>query len=94
MASLVTRFISLHLFLWGHLKSNIYGTQPTSLEGLCQRIVDEFRRVTPQMLRNVREQFEQNLYYCVDDGCHKLQHLVNYEISKQLNIFNRFLFNF
>lgn len=56
----------LDFFLWGHLKSKIYATQPTSLEDLRQRIVNECLQITPQILQNVRQRFEQNLYYCME----------------------------
>lgn len=66
----------LDFFLWGHLKSKIYATQPTSLEDLRQRIVNECLQITPQILQNVRQRFEQNLYYCMEsDGGH-FQHLL------------------
>ncbi|CAH2016536.1 unnamed protein product [Acanthoscelides obtectus] len=42
----------LDFFMWGHLKSKIYATQPTSLEDLRQRIVNEFFQITPQILQN------------------------------------------
>jgi hypothetical protein len=67
----------LDFFLWGYLKSKIYKTQPASLEDLRQRIVDECRRITPEMLRNVRERFEQNLYSCMEAGGHQFEHLIN-----------------
>ncbi|CAH2010232.1 unnamed protein product [Acanthoscelides obtectus] len=50
----------LDFFMWGHLKSKIYATQPTSLEDL-RRIVNECLQITPQILQNVRQRFEQNL---------------------------------
>lgn len=66
----------LDFFLWGHLKSKIYKTQPQSLNDLRQRIIDECRAITPEMLHNVRERFEQNLYYCMDAGGQQFQHLL------------------
>ncbi|EFN72307.1 hypothetical protein EAG_00103, partial [Camponotus floridanus] len=63
-------------FLWGHLKSKIYETQPASLEDLRQRIVNECHKITPQMLQNVRQRFEQNLYYCMEAGGQHFEHLL------------------
>lgn len=61
----------LDFFLWGHLKSKIYATQPESLADLRQRIVHECHQITPQMLQNVRRRFEENLYHCMAvDGGH------------------------
>ncbi|CAH2003858.1 unnamed protein product [Acanthoscelides obtectus] len=58
----------LDFFMWSHLKSKIYATQPTSLEDLRQRIVNECLQVTPQVLQNVkmelnREHFRAIIYY-------------------------------
>ena len=64
-------------FLRGHLKTKIYATQPTSLEHLQQRIIDECRQITPQLLQNVRERCEQNLYYCMEAKVQHFQHLLN-----------------
>lgn len=67
----------LDFFLWGHLKSKIYATQPESLDDLRNRIINECRQITPQMLNNVRERFQQNLFYCMEvNGAH-FQHLIN-----------------
>lgn len=66
----------LDFFLWGHLKNKIYATQPTSLEDLRQRIVNECRQITSQVLQNVRQRFEQNMYYCMQAGGGHFQHLL------------------
>lgn len=66
----------LDYFLWGHLKTKIYATQPDSLEDLRQRIINECRLVTPEMLQNVRQRFEQNLYNCMDAGGQHFEHLL------------------
>lgn len=62
----------------------MYRTQPASLENLRERIVNECRQINRPMLRNVRERFKQNLYQCMDNGDNQFQHLVNYEIRKDL----------
>ena len=67
----------LDFFLWGHLKSKIYKTEPTSLEDLQNRIVNECRQITPEILQNVRQRFEQNLYDCMENGGGQFQHLLN-----------------
>lgn len=66
----------LDFFLWGHLKSRIYSTPPASLEDLRQRITNECRQITPEMLQNVRERFQQNLYYCMEAGGWQFEHLL------------------
>lgn len=67
----------LDFFVWGYLKSKIYATQPESLDDLRNRIINECRQITPEMLRNVRERFEQNLFYCMEVNGGHFQHLIN-----------------
>uniref|UniRef100_V5G5F0 Transposable element Tc3 transposase n=1 Tax=Anoplophora glabripennis TaxID=217634 RepID=V5G5F0_ANOGL len=66
----------LDYFLWRQLKTKIYATQTDSLEDLRQRIINECRLVTPEMLQNVRQRFEQNLYNCMDEGGQHFEHLL------------------
>ena len=66
----------LDFFLWGHLKSKIYATQPESLQDLRNRITHECQQITPDILRNVREHFEQLLYYCMEVNGGHFQHLI------------------
>ncbi|XP_067130452.1 uncharacterized protein [Centruroides vittatus] len=67
----------LDFFLWGHLKSKIYATEPRSLEELRQRIIDECCQITPETFRSVRNRFEQNLYYCMEVSGAQFEHLLN-----------------
>lgn len=61
----------LDFFLWGHLKSVVFKTQPDSIEQLQQRIVQECRAISPETLENVRKQFEYRLYLCLEkNGTH------------------------
>lgn len=66
----------LDYFLWGHLKSKVYATQPADIEDLRQRIIEECRQVTPQVLANVRELFESRLYYCMEMNGGHFEHLL------------------
>lgn len=70
-------FSPLDFFLWGHIKSKIYATEPASLEELRQRITFECQQITPEMLSNVRERFVQNLYYCMEVNGGHFQHLLD-----------------
>lgn len=54
----------LDYFLWGHLKSKVYETAPRDIAELRQRIIDECAKITPEILRNVREEFEYRLCHC------------------------------
>ena len=67
----------LDFFLWGHLQSKIYATQPRSLDELREKIIYECHQITPESLHRVRERFEQNLYHCMGvNGAH-FEHLLN-----------------
>lgn len=66
----------LDYFLWGHLKSTCYITTPDSIEDLRERIITECRRITPEILENVRNRFEQNLYSCMEANGAQFQHLL------------------
>lgn len=68
---------SLDFFLWGHLKSNVYVTKPADIQELKQRIADECRKITPQMLRNVRAAFEMRLYHCQAAMGAQFEHLID-----------------
>ncbi|CAH0381470.1 unnamed protein product [Bemisia tabaci] len=54
----------LDSFLWGHVKSKAFATTPRDLEELKQRITEECRLITPHMLRYVREEFVNRLFFC------------------------------
>lgn len=54
----------LDFFLWGYLKSKVYLTKPDNIEDLKQRIRNEVRQITPEVLQNVREGFYHRLAFC------------------------------
>lgn len=66
----------LDFFLWGHLKNKCFATKPESIEDLRQRITAQCRSITPDMLQNVRNRFEQNLYYCMEARGSHFEHLL------------------
>jgi len=66
----------LDYFLWGHLKSKVFSTKPNSIQDLQERITTECRKITADILENVRNRFEQNLYYCMEVNGHHFQHLL------------------
>lgn len=54
-------------FLWGHLKSKIYGhahERPRNLDELRAKIVAALEAITPEVLSNVRREFYDRLGYC------------------------------
>lgn len=63
-------------FLWGYLKSKVYATKPENLEDLRQRIEIEVRRITPEMIENVQNEFYYRLGYCQDAQGQHFEHLL------------------
>ncbi|KAE9529977.1 hypothetical protein AGLY_011439 [Aphis glycines] len=51
-------------FLWGHLKTVVYKTPNDNIEMLKTRIFDECHKLTPANFKNIRQKFQDRLYYC------------------------------
>ena len=66
----------LDFFLWGHLKSVVYKTKPDSLQQLQDRIFQECRAISRETFVNVREEFENRLYYCLQNNGNHFEHLI------------------
>ena len=62
----------MDFFLWGYIKSIVFSIdQPASLEKLRQKIIEECRNIPRDMFQKVREEFENRLYFCMEqNGCH------------------------
>ncbi|XP_072398072.1 uncharacterized protein [Diabrotica undecimpunctata] len=54
----------LDFYLWGYLKSKLYGSQLTTVDELRQRIIEECDRIDMQTLQRVREATKQRIYFC------------------------------
>lgn len=63
-------------FLWGHLKSVVFKTQPESIEELRRRITEECRALSRETFENVRQEFENRLYYCLENNGNHFEHLL------------------
>lgn len=66
----------LDFFLWGHLKSVIFKTQPPNIDQLRQRIIQECRNISKATLEKVRQEFENRLYYCLANDGNHFEHLL------------------
>lgn len=66
----------LDFFLWGYLKNRVYINRPNNLEELKQRIRDEIRSISPQILQNVRNGFYYRLGYCQMEEGGQFEHLL------------------
>lgn len=66
----------LDFFLWGYLKSKVYVVRPQNLEELKNRISDEMRRITPEVIRNVQEECVHRFAYCQEADGWQFEHLI------------------
>lgn len=66
----------LDFFLWGYLKGKVFKSQPANLDDLKQRICQEIRRITPEMVQNVQQEFVDRLGYCQLTNGRHFEHLL------------------
>lgn len=66
----------LDYFLWGYLKSKVYFSRPNTIDALKERITFELRRITPQMIQNVRAEFYHRLAICQEVNGTSFEHLI------------------
>ncbi|XP_050295593.1 uncharacterized protein LOC126735594 isoform X2 [Anthonomus grandis grandis] len=66
----------LDFFLWGHIKSVVYKTQPDDIEDLKRRITEASRAIPEEVFQNVREEFENRLYFCLENNGEHFEHLL------------------
>lgn len=66
----------LDYFLWGHLKSRIYQTQPNTLDDLRHRILDEIQIIEPNVIRNAVAEFYYRIGYCQIQKGAQFEHLL------------------
>lgn len=55
-------------FLWGFLKSQVYGRPIRDVTDLKKRIVDSFKLVTPQMMSNAFDEYRHRLNVVIEQG--------------------------
>ena len=61
----------LDFFLWGHIKSIVYTTPPTTVEDMQERIINALQTITPEILQNVRRSFSKRIRLLIDtEGRH------------------------
>ena len=46
----------LDFFLWGYLKSEVYVNRPNNVDDLKQRIRQEIRLISPEVIENVQRE--------------------------------------
>lgn len=65
----------LDFFLWGFIKEKVYATEPTTIEDMQERIREAFRSITPQILRNVQNDFRRRVRVCIQQNGGLFEHL-------------------
>lgn len=63
-------------FKWGYVKDLVYQTPPTTPEDMKERIVQAFRSITPEMLRNVSASFNERVNLCIRENGRHFEHLL------------------
>lgn len=66
----------LDFFLWGYLKSKVYVNRPQNINDLKERIRQEIRRITPDVISNVQNEFISRLGYCQIANGQQFEHLL------------------
>lgn len=66
----------LDFFLWGYLKSKVYVEKLLNLEDLKNRIRLEMRRISPEVIHRVQEEFVSRLAYCQETNGWQFEHLI------------------
>uniref|UniRef100_A0A8D9FCZ9 Transposable element Tc3 transposase n=1 Tax=Cacopsylla melanoneura TaxID=428564 RepID=A0A8D9FCZ9_9HEMI len=64
-------------FLWGYLKSVVYRTPPSTIEDLKIRIQTACNNITPETFKNVRAEFHNRMFYCLEVNGQHFEHLLN-----------------
>ena len=71
IASMFARFDSIRFFLWGHVKTIVYATKPSSLEDLQAKITNVISSITVNQLANVLHELQNHIaLFIANDGGH------------------------
>ncbi len=63
-------------FLQGYLKSKVYDNRPLTIEDLTNNIIEECKKITPEMLRYFRNSWEMRLKHCIAVDGQQFEHLI------------------
>ena len=63
--STITRLNTVGLFLWGHIKTNIYKTRIKDLDDLKDRITQEIQLIDKKTLHDVFLEIGKRLNFCI-----------------------------
>lgn len=66
----------LDFFLWGYLKTMVYKTPLHDIQDLRHRITDTCRQINKETFTNVRQEFENRLYFCLATNGKHFENLI------------------
>ena len=66
----------MDFFAWGYIRDQVYQTLPRTREDLINKIQEDSRNITPEMLNNVRESFMRRVALCLEDAGGYFEHLL------------------
>jgi transposase len=66
----------LDYFFWGVLKGKVYETKPANIEALKERILEEARNITEEIINNVMIGYYQRMAHCQAAQGHHFEHLL------------------
>ena len=66
----------LYFFLWGHLKSQVYRTNPGTIEELKEVVTSAVRRVRPETCRAALESARRRAALCLERKGAQLEHVL------------------
>ena len=55
-------------FLWGYLKSKVYGNHPAELHALKENIREEIAKLSEETLQAVMHSFLSRVHLCIEEG--------------------------
>lgn len=65
----------LDFFLWGYLKSKVYLNRPNNIDDLKERIRQEIRLISPEVIENVQRETLNRLQKCLEVNGQQIEHM-------------------
>lgn len=64
----------LDFFLWGYLKSKVYVNRPNNIDDLKERIRQEIRLISPEVIENVQRETLYRIQKCLEVNGQQIEH--------------------
>lgn len=66
----------LDYYLWGHLKEQVYRTEPTTREDMCERILQACANIPREQIVATTQSLTTRMQLCVDQNGQHFEHLL------------------